>query len=110
MSKVVSLSEPVVLTDADVKALVEAKIRKDAANKAYDAAVEATKAKQIEAGIKYHVDNVGDVLKTECVRNTFDSKQFAIDHPDLYAQYVKQGNVISVIVTPETKTVLEVEL
>ena len=110
MSKVVSLSEPVVLTDADVIALNKAKIVKDAAAVEYDKIVEKTRAKMIEAGIKYHVDGAGDVLKTESIRNTFDTKQFAIDHPDLYAQYLKQSTIVSLIVKPETKTVLEVEL
>lgn len=108
MSKVVSLSnEPTTLTIDQVTALVKAKVAMDAAKKQYEKLVEEYQAKSIETGVKYDVEGVGTVLKTEATRNTFDSKTFQVEHPEEYNKYLKQSHIVSVIVTPETKALVE---
>lgn len=108
MSKVVSLSnEPATLTVEQVTALVKAKVAYDAAKKAYEALVDEYHAKDIEAGVKYDVAGTGHVLKTESIRNTFDSKKFQVEHPEEYVKYLRQSTVVSVLVVPETKALVE---
>lgn len=108
MSKVVSLSnEPATLTVEQVTALVEAKAAYDSAKKDYEALIEEYHAKDIEVGVKYEVKNVGHVLKTESIRNTFDSKKFQVEHPEEYQKYLRQSTVVSVLVVPEKKALVE---
>ena len=108
MSKVVSLSnEPATLTVEQVTALVEAKVAMDNAKKDYEALLEEYHARDIEVGVKYNVAGTGSVLKTESIRNTFDSKKFQVEHPEEYQKYLRQSKVVSVLVVPETKALVE---
>lgn len=108
MSTVKTLSnEPATLTVEQVTALVKAKVAYDAAKKAYEALVKEYHVKDIEPSVKYEVKNVGHVLKTVAKRNNFDTTTFKVEEPEMYAKYIKEGTITTLLVVPETKALVE---
>lgn len=54
---------------------------------------ELQKAMEVYGIVKFESDNVKITYVAETTRETFDSKQFKADMPDLYNEYVKLSKV-----------------